>query len=306
MSLRNATESAVGALRRGMRRPWSLALRMGLYYGISAFLILLLTTALLYWTLKAQLEWADDLRLLSKLREVRPILEQEPPNMLDLLRDSVKVEYEARSMEPVLIRVKDVSAHVIVETPEMDKALPVGSFQSTWQKMGRPENAYSLKSSLGWPFRAISADVKGKSGTHYIVHIACDHLYEQGLLEHFRNRMRNVLGMAIFICGMLGYLLARRGLRPLSEMGGTLGQIKATTLNVRLDLAGMPSELTTLGVSFNDMLHRLEDAFSRISRYSADIAHELRTPMQNLRNAAEVALARARKPEEYRDALASC
>src|SRR5882762_2637668 len=132
MSLRNATDSVVAAFRRGLRRPWSLALRMGLYYGISAFLILLLTTALLYWALKAQLEWADDLRLLSKLREVRPILEQEPPNMLDVLRESVKVEYEARSMEPVLIRVKDIRGHVIVETPDMDKALPVGSFQATW------------------------------------------------------------------------------------------------------------------------------------------------------------------------------
>src|SRR3954471_21803745 len=131
MSLRNATHSALGALRRGIRRPWSLALRMGLYYGISAFLILLLTTALLYWALKAQLEWADDLRMLSKLREVRPILEEEPENMSELLRDSVKLEYEARSMEPVLIRVKDIHGKVIVETPEMDKALPVGSFQQT-------------------------------------------------------------------------------------------------------------------------------------------------------------------------------
>src|SRR5256885_1434289 len=122
MSLRNATHSVVGFFRRGLRRPWSLALRMGLYYGISAFVILLLTTALLYWVLKAQLEWADDLRLLSKLREVQPILEQEPPNMLDVLRDSVKVEYEARSMEPVLIRVKDINGHVIVETPDMEKA----------------------------------------------------------------------------------------------------------------------------------------------------------------------------------------
>ncbi len=306
MSLRNATDLPIGFFQRLGRRPWSLALRMGLYYGISAFVILLLATTLLYWALKSQLEWTDDLRLLSKLREVRPILVHEPLNE-EALRQSVKLEYEARSMEPVLIRVKDVMGHVVVETPDMGKALPIGSFQGRWRAMAKPAEPYELKSPQGWPFRVLSTEVSNESGTKsYVVHIACDHLQEQALLEHYRNHLRIVLGSAIFICGMVGYLLARRGMRPLAEMGTTVGQIKASTLNVRLDVAGMPAELTTLAMSFNDMLSRLEDAFSRISRYSADIAHELRTPLHNLRNAAEVALARARKPEEYRDALASC
>ena len=74
MFLKSATESRFPTLRRVMRRPWSLALRMGLYYGVSAFLILFLTTTLLYYALKSQLEYADDLRLQSKLREVRPVL----------------------------------------------------------------------------------------------------------------------------------------------------------------------------------------------------------------------------------------
>ena len=100
---------------------------------------------------------------------------------------------------------------------------------------------------------------------------------------------------------MLGYLIARRGLKPLADMGGTVSGIKASTLDVRLDPAGMPSELNTLALSFNDTLSRLEDAFSRISRYSADIAHELRTPVNNLRGEAEVALGQSRSPEEYRD-----
>src|SRR5947209_17921740 len=89
-------------------------------------------------------------------------------------------------------------------------------------------------------------------------------------------------------------------------MRATVSPIMASALDVRLDLSGLPSELTTLWISFNDMLSRLEDAFSRISRYSADIAHELRTPLHNLRSATEIALARARTPDEYRDILASC
>src|SRR6266850_756806 len=305
MFLKNATEDPLAPLRRAMRRPWSLALRMGLYYGVCAFLIIFLTTTLLYYALRSQLQYADDLRLQSKLREVRPVLVNEPLDVA-ALEASVQLEYVSRSMEPVLIRVKDTEGKVIVETPEMSKALPVGSFKS-WSTLGRTDEPYELKSSHGWPFRALSAQIVSASGQRtFVVHIACDHLQEQGLLEHYRNHLRNVLGSAIFICGMVGYLLARRGMKPLADMGTTVSRIKASTLDVRLDLSDMPSELTTLALSFNDMLSRLEDAFSRISRYSADIAHELRTPLHNLRSATEVALTRGRTPDEYRDILASC
>ena len=67
----------------------------------------------------------------------------------------------------------------------------------------------------------------------------------------------------------------------------------------------MPAELADLTETFNAMLGRLEEAFARITRFSADIAHELRTPLQILRGEAEVALNRARSPEEYRQVLGS-
>jgi len=305
MFLKSAAEDPMAILRSVIKRPWSLALRMGLYYGVSAFLILFLTTTLLYYALRSQLEYADDLRLQGKLREVKPILVNEPLDVA-ALNDSVRLEYVSRSMEPVLIRIKDVDGHVIVETPGMSEALPVGSFKA-WSVLGKTDEPYYLKSATGRPFRALSMQVANVSDQKkYVVHIATDHLQEQALLEHYRSHLRNVLGASIFICGMLGYLIARRGLRPLANMGATVSHIKASTLDVRVDPSGQPSELTTLALSFNDMLSRLEDAFSRISRYSADIAHELRTPLHNLRNATEVALTRARTPDEYRDVLASC
>src|SRR5258706_5444171 len=305
MFLKNAIEGPLEFFGRVPRRPWSLALRMGLYYGVVAFLIIFITATLLYYALKSQLEYADNLRLQSKLKEVRPVLINEPLDVA-ALQASVQLEYISRSMEPVLIRVKDLDGKVIVETPDMNRALPVGSFKA-WSTLGRTDEPYDLKSPQGWPFRALSAQISSSSGQRtFVVHIAADHLQEQALLEHYRNHLRNVLASAIFICGMVGYLLARRGLKPLADMGTTANQIKASTLDVRLDPAGMPSELTTLALSFNDMLSRLEDAFSRISRYSADIAHELRTPLHNLRSATEVALTRGRTPDEYRDILASC
>jgi signal transduction histidine kinase len=69
---------------------------------------------------------------------------------------------------------------------------------------------------------------------------------------------------------------------------------------------GYPFELASLAGTFNQMLDRLEESFERISRFSADIAHDLRTPVNNIRGEAEVALARARSADEYRDVIESC
>jgi len=67
----------------------------------------------------------------------------------------------------------------------------------------------------------------------------------------------------------------------------------------------LPTELQSLAGTFNDMLDRLEDSFVQISQFSADVAHELRTPVNNLRGEIEVALGKPRAPDEYRDVLGS-
>jgi two-component system heavy metal sensor histidine kinase CusS len=79
-----------------------------------------------------------------------------------------------------------------------------------------------------------------------------------------------------------------------------------STLSDRIQAAGYPTEVAALADTFNAMLQRLEESFTGLSRFSADIAHELRTPVNNIRGESEVALARARSADEYRDVLGSC
>ena len=81
----------------------------------------------------------------------------------------------------------------------------------------------------------------------------------------------------------------------------TARRIRSTTLDERLAVEGLPAELAELAETFNEMLDRLEESFQRLGRFSADIAHELRTPVNNLRGEAEVALGKPRTLEEYRE-----
>ncbi|PCR94080.1 two-component sensor histidine kinase [Pseudomonas fluorescens] len=127
--------------------------------------------------------------------------------------------------------------------------------------------------------------------------------------QHFLQRMQHLIwltvGLSALATALLGAWAARSGLRPLRRMSAVARGISAQSLNARLPEAQMPAELTELAHSFNAMLGRLDDSFQRLSAFSADIAHELRTPLSNLLTHTQVTLTRPRPLEDYREALHS-
>lgn len=96
-------------------------------------------------------------------------------------------------------------------------------------------------------------------------------------------------GMAAATVVAVG-LVVRRGLWPLSALAERVGAIDASSLQLRFPIHNMPAELLPIAERLNDLLARLEASFAREQRFSADVAHELRTPIAELRALAEVAL----------------
>ena len=88
-------------------------------------------------------------------------------------------------------------------------------------------------------------------------------------------------------------------------MTQSLGRIGPTHLKERVIPADWPRELQPLAIAFDDMLERLDDSFTRLSQFSADLAHELRTPIANMLGEAQVALTRERTAAEYRETIES-
>jgi two-component system heavy metal sensor histidine kinase CusS len=127
--------------------------------------------------------------------------------------------------------------------------------------------------------------------------------------QHFLQRMQHLIwltvGLSALATALLGAWAARSGLRPLRRMSEVAASVSARSLTTRLPEANMPAELADLATSFNAMLGRLDDAFQRLSAFSADIAHELRTPLSNLLTHTQVTLTRPRPLEDYREALHS-
>jgi heavy metal sensor kinase len=111
-------------------------------------------------------------------------------------------------------------------------------------------------------------------------------------------------GPIALVCALGGgYVLARQALRPVDLMVLTADQITATQLNRRIEVPNTDDELSRLARTLNGMIARLERSFEEIHKFTADAAHELRTPLAVLRSEAEVALKSPREPEQYRAIL---
>lgn len=139
----------------------------------------------------------------------------------------------------------------------------------------------------------------------FTVAVALEISHHREFMTAFRKTLWLFVAIGILLTGLLGWFAARRGLAPVRDIAQVARGISATHLGDRLRRESVPTELAELAASFNDMLDRLEDSFRRLSDFSSDLAHELRTPVSNLMTQTEVALARARSAEEYREILYS-
>lgn len=153
----------------------------------------------------------------------------------------------------------------------------------------------------GQSYRGIAAQLP----TGVIVAVATDIAHHQAFMRSFLQTLWLFVAGAAALTGFLGWAVARRGLQPLRAMRDQTQGVTAQQLSHRLPVASFPVELAELAQSLNDMLARLEEAFLRLSDFSSDIAHELRTPVSNLMTQTQVALSRARSADEYRTILES-
>lgn len=128
--------------------------------------------------------------------------------------------------------------------------------------------------------------------------------YESELAE-LRGVLWTILPAGLVVATLGGYWLAGRVLAPVQRMTETARRISAANLGERIELANAADELGLLGVTINEMLDRIDRAFAATRRFTADAAHELRTPLASIRAEAEVALLARRSPEDYEATLSS-
>lgn len=288
-----------------LSRIWkTLAFRLTAIYAMAGMLLVFIATASLYLLLVTELEKSTSLFLQDKVHVISTLLRERPEDE-DALREEVELESAARQYEHFYIRLLDQQNRPLLSTPGMEQALDLSKLEA--RTAGHHNSAVPMTGTNGVAFRVTTAIAPvGQSTARTVtVQIAIDVSQKEQFLARFRLWASVLLVVMLAIFPFVGYEIARQGIRPVEEMAATARRITSSHLGERIVAEGYPSELESLARTFNKMLDGLEDSFERISRFSADIAHDLRTPVNNIRGEAEVALARARTIDEYRDALGS-
>jgi two-component system, OmpR family, heavy metal sensor histidine kinase CusS len=287
-----------------LRPRRTLAFRLAAAYALAGLMLVILATASLYIVLRAELDRSTELFLADKLHVLSTMLRERPDDE-DGLREEIELESQARRYQHFYIRLLDEHGVPVMTTPGMAEQLDLAQLAS--RTLGRSGRSMAMAGRNGQPFRVTSALVAvGTPATHSdTVEIAIDVSQVEELLARYRLWFWGILLATSVIFPLVGYRIARHGIRPVEEIAATARRITSTNLRERIGSEGFPSELASLAGTFNEMLERLEESFERISRFTTDIAHDLRTPVNNIRGEAEVALARSRTVHEYRDALES-
>jgi two-component system heavy metal sensor histidine kinase CusS len=287
-------------------RLWrTLAFRLTAAYALAGLLLVLLATASLYLLTVTEMERGTTLFVADKFNVLRTLL-RERPNDREALQEEIDLETAARRYEQFYIRLLDERNQPLLVTPGMEEQLDLG--QLTRQSGTHPGRILRMNGRNGQIFRVATATAPvGFPPTRTdMIQIAVDVSQQEQFLQRYRFWFFSILLGTFIALPLIGYQIARRGIRPVEDMAATARRISSTNLRERILPDGYPFELASLAGTFNQMLDRLEDSFERISRFSADIAHDLRTPVNNIRGEAEVGLARARTITEYREVLESC
>ncbi len=284
-------------------RAWSLAARLTAWNTASGFALVLAATGYLYWASVSNLDREDDQLLGDRVRVLRAVMLNRPGDA-DALRQEVAEEWEAHQRTQVHMRILDADGRIVVESPGMSRLLPAAAFPAP---AAEPASGADVAADGGESFRvlAVTGPADAARGPPQVIQVALDRSLEMELQAGYRRNLLLVLGAALVVSAAAGYALAHRAIRPVHDITETARRIRPSNLGERIPPARLPAELLTLAATFNQMLDRLEQSFARLSRFSADIAHELRTPVFSLRGEIEVALRKPRTPEEYRDVLGS-
>lgn len=277
----------------------SIAGRLTALYAAATFILISVAIGLQYRTLADDLASGDDQLLIETATAVRrDILPRIRAGASPSAAGRILGEWagEEPAGDSTALRLLDDRCIVREQRALMDMPAPQCAGATD-----RP-TLRSATDASGRPWRVANVRL---ARTPFILEVLLDRSTDAAMLSRFRRQLYGELIAALFIALLLGYVIARRGLRPLDELAARVEAIDANSLGQRLDVADAPSEVRALSGSFDAMLRRLDAAFAALSSYSADMAHELRTPLHSLRQQVEVALSRPRTPEQYRELLGS-
>jgi two-component system heavy metal sensor histidine kinase CusS len=268
-----------------MRGPVSITARISVLFALSAATVLMISGILFEYALNARFLKEDKVELTGKMEVVRNII-------------SAAHKYEDAVEVP--LRLNDiVYGHpgIIISVRTEDGVLFSAGDPDVANQLAREDELADGEPAIRQygkhTYRFISNLIKQKKPKEQITQavIALDITDDQHFVTEFQHYLWFSVAIVSMLLGWIGWIVVRHGLHPLRQVSTRVAAISTTQLDTPLEDRGVPMELQELVAAFNTMRARLHESFRRLSEFSSDIAHELRTPIHNLLIQTQVTLA---------------
>ncbi|MBJ9425730.1 heavy metal sensor histidine kinase [Acinetobacter seifertii] len=275
----------------------AISFRIAILFSCSTVIILMIMGLVIHQLVMHHFETQDRTQLEGKIQLVENLLEQNYHNSSELnlyLKDALVGHHD------LIVQIERPTGQIIFSSsPTVIKSKTLIKSKHgqwlEWKVQNKIYHGLVYKKSFDQNSAIPSAQIIVGIDTSEHIHF----------LNDFRRQLLSI-GVIGTICLMLlGWFAAWRGLRPVQNMAKVAEGISAQHLSERLEVDNTPTELKSLTIAFNDMLDRLETAVGKLSDFSSDLAHEIRTPINNLMTQTQVCLSRSRDITTYQEILFS-
>lgn len=250
----------------------------------------------------------EEKSLQHDIEEIEILLQDVEGNkvLLEIEVNQFKQQREFIPHYETYIRILNPAGEIILQTDGMAERLPINIFPLP-ENIGEFSKSPLWKSNQNRPYLLMTKKIKTSpdSTDSWLIQGAEDLGKVTEAISDYRHTSLALLFLGILLSSGLAAIVTKFGMRPLRDITEVVRHMTIEQLHQRVEAERWPKELSELAKAFDQMLERLEGSFIKLNQFSADLAHELRTPVNILMGEAEVALSRTRSSGEYRQALES-
>ncbi|WP_282348435.1 heavy metal sensor histidine kinase [Pseudomonas sp. PS01301] len=284
-------------------RPTRLSMRLGLTVSAICALLVLIMATLAYATLSRQLDARAVDALNEKLSQIEHSLAEGSSSVAEVVLHPHNLRDQIIGHDDYTLTILDSSSprrRLLSLGGDEGKELPIPETD------GRSKDYLHLTSPEGHETLMAYRVVRLLNGQHVLVLLSLDRESDVTLLSAFVKSSLFAVPLILLLVGGGAWWFVHRELKPLRAFRKVAAMVSARDLSHRMKVDGLPDELRDLAHAINFMLHRLDGDVQQLAQFSDDLAHELRSPMNNLMGKAQVTLSRERPPSEYKQVLESC
>lgn len=287
-------------IRQFLAKKTSISFQLTVFYSLATFLLVAVICLFFYLGMVHILYNADRQFLSDEINIIQNILKTRPNSLVSLNQEITDIPNTLKnSVYHYYIRILNENHKIVLATPKIEDI--------NNQDIKVLANEDNLWLPLNVSNRFLEMSSTTSVGNHQIlsIQVILDVSYQNAVINHYRKNALFVLLIGAIFSILIGILITRRGLSRLHELTNITKKITARTLQQRVEPELWPIELQELAEAYNQMLDRLENAITRLTSFSDELAHELRSPITNLMVATELTLTQHCSTEDYQTVMES-